>query len=140
MIDYRGMKANTDDFFSLWRSYKPTICKVHGLSLSLKRILQSTARASVLLRIYAPENDLLGHHLAYFTSYGDAIPNGGPEDCLVPAPARREAQQMGDQAVGGGRAAAASPLEDADLPLDPRLAKRQSAQTHREDCGQGAGR
>ena len=30
MIDYRMMKRNTDDFFSLWRSYKPTICKVQG--------------------------------------------------------------------------------------------------------------
>ncbi|MGP1678670.1 MAG: crotonase/enoyl-CoA hydratase family protein, partial [Burkholderiales bacterium] len=34
MLDYRGMKANTDDFFSLWRSYKPTICKVHGYALA----------------------------------------------------------------------------------------------------------
>src|SRR5439155_2008669 len=30
MKDYKGMKRNTDDFFSLWRSYKPTICKVQG--------------------------------------------------------------------------------------------------------------
>ncbi len=29
-IDYRMMKQNTDDFFSLWRSYKPTIAKVQG--------------------------------------------------------------------------------------------------------------
>ena len=28
--DYRGMRRNTDDFFTLWRSLKPTICKVHG--------------------------------------------------------------------------------------------------------------
>jgi enoyl-CoA hydratase len=28
--DYRGMKRNTDDFMSLFRSLKPTICKVHG--------------------------------------------------------------------------------------------------------------
>jgi enoyl-CoA hydratase len=28
--DYRFMKRNTDDFMSLWRSHKPTICKVHG--------------------------------------------------------------------------------------------------------------
>jgi len=34
MVDYRGMKANTDDFFSLWRSYKPTICKVHGYAVA----------------------------------------------------------------------------------------------------------
>ncbi|MDC3981671.1 crotonase/enoyl-CoA hydratase family protein [Polyangium jinanense] len=30
MLDYRLMKRFTDDFMSLWRSYKPTICKVHG--------------------------------------------------------------------------------------------------------------
>jgi enoyl-CoA hydratase len=34
MQDYRGMKANTDDFFSLWRSYKPVICKVHGYAVA----------------------------------------------------------------------------------------------------------
>src|SRR3954454_7114947 len=28
--DYREMKRNTDDFFTLWRSLKPTIAKVHG--------------------------------------------------------------------------------------------------------------
>ncbi|MFI0451433.1 crotonase/enoyl-CoA hydratase family protein [Actinomadura sp. 6N118] len=28
--DYRMMKRNTDDYFSLWRSLKPTIAKVHG--------------------------------------------------------------------------------------------------------------
>ena len=30
MIDYKFMKANTDAFSSLWRSYKPTIAKIHG--------------------------------------------------------------------------------------------------------------
>ena len=30
MRDYSFMKRNTEDFMSLWRSYKPTICKVHG--------------------------------------------------------------------------------------------------------------
>ncbi len=30
IADYRGMKRNTDDFFSLWRSLKPTICQVQG--------------------------------------------------------------------------------------------------------------
>ena len=30
MIDYRFMKQNTEDFMSLWRSYKPTIARVHG--------------------------------------------------------------------------------------------------------------
>jgi len=34
MKDYRGMKANTDDFLSLWRSYKPVICKVHGYAVA----------------------------------------------------------------------------------------------------------
>ena len=34
MLDYRRMKANTDDFFSLWRSDKPTICKVHGYAVA----------------------------------------------------------------------------------------------------------
>jgi enoyl-CoA hydratase len=28
--DYRQMRRNTDDFFTLWRSLKPTIAKVHG--------------------------------------------------------------------------------------------------------------
>jgi len=30
MLDYRFMKRNTEHFMSLWRCYKPTICKVHG--------------------------------------------------------------------------------------------------------------
>ena len=30
MRDYREMRRNTDDFFTLWRSLKPTIAKVHG--------------------------------------------------------------------------------------------------------------
>jgi enoyl-CoA hydratase len=34
MIDYRFMKKNTDDFMSLWRSHKPTICKVHGYAVA----------------------------------------------------------------------------------------------------------
>lgn len=34
MRDYRGMKANSDDFFSIWRSYKPVICKVHGYAVA----------------------------------------------------------------------------------------------------------
>jgi enoyl-CoA hydratase len=34
MKDYRGMKANTDDFFSIWRSYKPVICKVQGYAVA----------------------------------------------------------------------------------------------------------
>jgi len=32
--DYRGMKRNTDDFFSLWRSLKPTVCKVQGHAIA----------------------------------------------------------------------------------------------------------
>lgn len=34
MRDYRSMKANTDDFFAIWRSYKPVICKVHGYAVA----------------------------------------------------------------------------------------------------------
>ena len=34
MIDYRVMKGFTDDFFSLWRSCKPTICKVQGFAVA----------------------------------------------------------------------------------------------------------
>jgi enoyl-CoA hydratase len=30
MRDYAMMKRNTDDFMALWRSYKPTIARVHG--------------------------------------------------------------------------------------------------------------
>jgi enoyl-CoA hydratase len=34
MRDYQAMKRNTDDFMSLWRSYKPTIAQIHGLALA----------------------------------------------------------------------------------------------------------
>ena len=34
MVDYREMKRYTDDMFSLWRSYKPTLCKVHGYAVA----------------------------------------------------------------------------------------------------------
>ena len=34
LIDYKMMKQNTDDFMSLWRSYKPTIAKVHGYAVA----------------------------------------------------------------------------------------------------------
>jgi enoyl-CoA hydratase/carnithine racemase len=34
MHDYRGMQANTEDFFSIWRSYKPVICKVQGYAVA----------------------------------------------------------------------------------------------------------
>lgn len=34
MRDYKAMKAYTDDMFSLWRSYKPTICKIHGYAVA----------------------------------------------------------------------------------------------------------
>ncbi len=34
MIDYRTMKGFTDDFFSLWRSHKPTIAKVQGFAVA----------------------------------------------------------------------------------------------------------
>jgi enoyl-CoA hydratase len=30
MSDYYGMKQNTEHFMSLWRSYKPTIARIHG--------------------------------------------------------------------------------------------------------------
>jgi enoyl-CoA hydratase len=33
-LDYKVMKRWTDDFFSLWRSYKPVICKVHGYAVA----------------------------------------------------------------------------------------------------------
>ena len=32
--DYREMKRNTDDFFTLWRSLKPTIAKVQGHAIA----------------------------------------------------------------------------------------------------------
>ncbi|GAA2609124.1 crotonase/enoyl-CoA hydratase family protein [Actinomadura fulvescens] len=32
--DYRAMKGFTDDYFSLWRSLKPTIAKVHGYAIA----------------------------------------------------------------------------------------------------------
>ena len=32
--DFRMMKRNTDDYFSLWRSLKPTIAKVHGFAVA----------------------------------------------------------------------------------------------------------
>ncbi|KFU78632.1 enoyl-CoA hydratase [Amycolatopsis lurida] len=32
--DYRVMKRNTDDFFSLWRSLKPTVCQVQGHAIA----------------------------------------------------------------------------------------------------------
>src|SRR3954451_21702891 len=32
--DYRMMRANTDNFFTLWRSLKPTIAKVHGYAVA----------------------------------------------------------------------------------------------------------
>ncbi len=34
MLDYRLMKGFTDDIMSLWRSYKPTVCKVHGFAIA----------------------------------------------------------------------------------------------------------
>ena len=34
MRDYRVMKSYTDDMLSLWRSYKPTLCKVHGYAVA----------------------------------------------------------------------------------------------------------
>ena len=34
MLDYKVMKKNTEDFMSLWRSYKPTIARVHGYAVA----------------------------------------------------------------------------------------------------------
>lgn len=34
MIDYRFMSENTRCFMSLWRSFKPVICKVHGYAVA----------------------------------------------------------------------------------------------------------
>jgi enoyl-CoA hydratase len=34
MRDYKTMKGYTDDMLSLWRSHKPTICKVHGYAVA----------------------------------------------------------------------------------------------------------
>ncbi len=34
MVDYKFMKKNTDNFASLWRSYKPTIAKVHKYAVA----------------------------------------------------------------------------------------------------------
>lgn len=34
MIDYRLMKSFTDNFMSLWRSYKPTICRIHQYAVA----------------------------------------------------------------------------------------------------------
>ena len=34
MQDYKVMKRWTEDFFSIWRSYKPVICKVQGYAVA----------------------------------------------------------------------------------------------------------
>ncbi len=34
MVDYKLMKRFTDDFQTLWRSYKPTLCKVQGYAFA----------------------------------------------------------------------------------------------------------
>ena len=34
MLDYKAMRGFTDDFMSLWRSYKPTIARVHGYAIA----------------------------------------------------------------------------------------------------------
>ena len=34
LIDFLGMDNNTQCFQSLWRSYKPTICKIHGYAVA----------------------------------------------------------------------------------------------------------
>jgi enoyl-CoA hydratase len=34
MVDFAGMSENTACFMSLWRSFKPVICKVHGYAVA----------------------------------------------------------------------------------------------------------
>ena len=34
MVDFRMMHRNTEDFMSLWRSYKPTVAKVRGFAVA----------------------------------------------------------------------------------------------------------
>ena len=34
MQDYQFMKGNTELFMSLWRSYRPVICKIHGFAVA----------------------------------------------------------------------------------------------------------
>ena len=34
MKDYKAMMRNTELFMSLWRSYKPVLCKVHGYAVA----------------------------------------------------------------------------------------------------------
>jgi enoyl-CoA hydratase/carnithine racemase len=34
MVDYKAMRGFTDDFMALWRSYKPTIARVHGYAIA----------------------------------------------------------------------------------------------------------
>lgn len=34
MIDFKLMYGNTQKFMSLWHSYKPTLCKVHGFAVA----------------------------------------------------------------------------------------------------------
>ncbi len=34
MLDYKVMKGFTEEFMSLWRSYKPVICKIHGYAVA----------------------------------------------------------------------------------------------------------
>jgi enoyl-CoA hydratase len=34
ILDYRQMRRNTDAFAALWRSLKPTVCKVHGYAVA----------------------------------------------------------------------------------------------------------
>lgn len=33
-LDFQSMDRNTQHFLSLWRSYKPTVCKVHGYAVA----------------------------------------------------------------------------------------------------------
>ena len=41
MKDYAFMMRNTELFMSLWRSYRPVICKVHGYAVPADRVSRS---------------------------------------------------------------------------------------------------
>lgn len=34
LLDFQLMDRNTQNFLSLWRSYKPTVCKIHGYAVA----------------------------------------------------------------------------------------------------------
>src|SRR5699024_6120149 len=48
--DFRMMKANTDHFFSLWRSAKPTIAQVQGYARSEEHTSELQSRFDLVCR------------------------------------------------------------------------------------------